>query len=247
MTTPSETKQLGYLVGEFGWNRDRAKLLLYIYGALLPLSLLACLLLVGIPLTVIVIWVVSRSVQRLRQRQPVLRLYEKGLIDNRTSQTRTIYYADIVRLYIAATATGFGQTFYAYTFRMKDGGTHKLGIEVANPKTVGHAVQEGMVSAHLPQYLATIQKGEVITFDHLQVNAQGIVLKRKQIDWLNFDRAELIAHKTGQKSRHVFLDLYERGDTSVSARYDRDRFPNLAVFISLAEALKGTRRVYQTN
>ncbi len=87
----AEEHQLGNLVGEFRWNKSRAKLLLYIWLFLLPIIALATFFITSEPVELgygiggiallICLYLVYRQTRKLKKKK-VLSVYEQGLIDS---------------------------------------------------------------------------------------------------------------------------------------------------------------------
>ncbi|MEM7065799.1 MAG: DUF6585 family protein [Cyanobacteria bacterium P01_B01_bin.77] len=229
----SPTAELGYSVGELGWNKKRAKFLITLWGVLLPLSLISALIIIGIPALVVNLWLVKRSFQRLRSSQPILTLYEKGLVDNRQSKAVVLHYADISKVYMAINDVS-GQRFYNYTVHTQTGECLKFGIELASIKQLGAAIQEGMLASQLQQHLADLENGESISFDNLCLSDKGLTLRNKKLSWKDFQYAGINTIKT-RKLTINYLDIYQKNQDSFWARFHRNKFPNLFLFFTLAE------------
>lgn len=238
MSAIAETisSQLGYAVGELGWNKQRAKFLLILWSAFLPISLFSVLLIVGLPAFLVNLWLVGRSFRRLRSSKTVIHLCEKGLLDTRGEPT-VLRYAQIAELYTGIDQAKVGPVFYRYGVKMQNGRQMQFGIEVANPKALGNALQEGMVIAQLPQRLSEVEKGAEIGFNRLSLSRHGLSLGKKQLTWSEFDQAKIVTLKGYKSSQSVFLDIYAKGQTHFWGRFQRDRFPNLALFFALVEQL----------
>ncbi|MBE9066212.1 hypothetical protein IQ260_06060 [Leptolyngbya cf. ectocarpi LEGE 11479] len=231
--TTAPTAELGYLIGELGWNKKRAKLLVTLWGTLLPLSLIAVLTIIGIPAFVAHLWFVQRSFQRLKSSQPILTLYEKGLVDNRQNKAVVLHYADIRKVYMAIN-TVMGQRFHDYTVHTQTGGCLKFGIEVASTNQLGEAIQEGMLASQLQRHLSDLENGESISFDNLCLSAKGLTLRNKQLSWQDFQYAKINTLKTSKFTVNC-LDIHQKNQDSFWARFHRNKFPNLFLFFALTE------------
>lgn len=231
MTSPIE--ELGYSVGELGWNKKRAKFLITLWGALLPLSLISALIIVGVPAFIVNLWLIQRSFQRLKSSQSIISLYEQGLVDNRQSKAVALHYADISKVYVAINDVS-GQRFYDYTVHTQTGECFKFGIELASTKQLGEAIQEGMLASQLQRHLSDLKNGESISFDHLCLSDKGLTLRNKQLSWQDFQYAGINTIKTRKLTANC-LDIYQKNQDSFWARFHRNKFPNLFLFLTLTE------------
>lgn len=231
MTSPAA--ELGYSVGDLGWNKKRAKFLMTLWGALLPLSLISALIIIGIPAFVINLWLINRSFRRLRSSQSIVSLYEKGLVDNRQNKAAVLHYADISKVYMAINDVS-GQRFYDYTVHTQTGECLKFGIELASTKQLGEAIQEGMLASQLQGHLLDLENGESISFDNLCLSAGGLKLRNKQLSWKDFQYAGINTIKTRKLTVNC-LDIYQKNQDSFWARFQRNKFPNLFLFFTLTE------------
>ena len=95
--------QLGSLLGEFGWNKRRAKAVLGIWIFMFFISLPMSLILLGLPCLILSIYFSYRSFQRLKGTKPVILLYQHGLIDCRKGAPEVIRYEEIKKLWFFST------------------------------------------------------------------------------------------------------------------------------------------------
>ncbi|MEM7062170.1 MAG: DUF6585 family protein [Cyanobacteria bacterium P01_B01_bin.77] len=237
----SHTAEMGHIIGEFGWNKKRAKLLLIIYGIIaLPISLMSCLFIVGFFSSPVVLWLIIRSICRLKSSRIIISLYEKGLIDNRNGDASPLFYRDISKIYVSPVSMG-GQTFYDYTVHTYDGSKPiKFSIEIANTKQFGEAIQEGILATQLQQHLIDLENGASIPFDRLSLSAEGLAFRKKKLDWQDFSHAEIKRNRVGKSVTH-WLEIYQKGQSRVWKNFERNRFPNLFLFFNLVDHLSQER------
>ncbi|MBE9070350.1 hypothetical protein IQ260_27275 [Leptolyngbya cf. ectocarpi LEGE 11479] len=228
--------ELGHVIGEFGWNKKRARFLLTLHGLLLPVTLIACLFLIGIPAFFLSLWLVIRSTRRLKSSQTIVSLYEKGLIDNRNDQSLLLLYRDISKIYTSIVSGG-GQTFYDYTVHTHSAKPSKFGIDIANPKQFGDAIWEGMLATQLQQHLTDLDNGASISFDRLNLSAKGLALPNQTLDWQDFGHAEIKRSKIGKRVTHR-LEIYQKDQSRLWATFERNQFPNLFLFFNLVERIR---------
>lgn len=228
----NDQEGLGRLLGEFGWNKSRAKTVLWMWIFLLLLSLFLSLLIIGLPILILSIYFINRSAQRLRSNQPVILLYEQGFVDRRQGGSIITHYKDVEQIYISATVIN-GVLNYIVTLQTQSGKTLKIDEHVANVDHLRVALEEQVLQHQFPEAIATYQKGNPISFKLLQVDQEGLTVGKKILPWGEFGSAEI-----KRISNNVYLTIYQKNSKKEWAFLSRDAFPNLALFFAVTHYLQ---------
>jgi hypothetical protein len=218
---------LGHLLGEFGWNKGRAKALLWLWIFLLFPSLLFSFVLIGIPGLILSIHFIRRSIIRLRATQPAFLVYEQGAIDQRQQPARVIRYEDIKNVYISAIVTN-GVLNYVVTLEPFKGEKIKIDEHVANIENLKTLLEEQIVRQQLPVAIAAYQQGQPITFDFIQITPAGISRRKNLLPWAEFESATI-----ERSYKSVYLTIRQKGNSESWGIEARDSFPNLGLFFAL--------------
>lgn len=136
--------QLGSLLGEFGWNKGRAKSVLVIWSFMFFISLPMSLILLGLPGLILSIYFSYRSFQRLKGTKPVILLYQQGLIDCRKGTPEIIRYEEIKKLFLSVVITN-GVLNYIVTLEAKNVGKIKIDEHVANVDRLRALLEEQLI------------------------------------------------------------------------------------------------------
>lgn len=231
---------LGQLLGEFNWHKPKAKRLFVVWCLMIPVSLFSWLFLIGIPATVLAIHFARRSWQRWRSPQPVVLLYEHGLIDQRKSESVIVFYTNVETLLVAIIRLG-GITGCLCTLQTKDGRKLQFDEHLAQIKDLSYILQEQMVREQLPNAIATYRQGLPIDFKHLAVAPDGLVMGKKHLSWYEFDSATVIQSRT-RKYIHTFIEIKQKGQQQFWARLDQKTFPNMALFFALLDRIQNLEK-----
>ena len=226
---------LGHLLGEFSWNKGRAKALLWLWGILLLPSLLFSFVIIGLPGLILSIYFIYRSFTRLRTKHPVIEVYEQGLIDRRKKDSQIIQYADVKALYIAVVVVN-GVMNYVLTLDLQNGQKLKIDEHVNNVDNLRRLLEEQIVQHQLPSTIAQYQQGTPIQFNNLQVTQSGLTLGKKTLPWSEFESAEI-----KRSGSIVSLNIRQKGNTKDWGSQPRDTFPNLALFFAIVNHIQGTQ------
>lgn len=224
---------LGHKLGEFSWNKGRAKGILWIWVFMLFPSLLFSLFLIGIPGLIASIYFIQRSVKRLRSTQPAIAVYQQGLVDNRQGQPQTIRYEQIKNIYLTVTVIN-GVFTYVITLELKNGQKLKIDEHVANINDLRILLEEKLVEQQLPDAIATYKEGNSINFNNLQVSQAGLSTGKKTLAWSELESADI-----QRSANSVYLKIRQKGNSSDWAAQPRDTFPNLGLFFALMNYAQG--------
>lgn len=224
---------LGHKLGEFSWNKGRAKGVLWIWIFLLFPSLLFSLFLIGLPGLILSIYFIYRSVKRLRAIEPAIVVYQQGLVDNRQAPSQTIRYEQIKNIYLAVKIIN-GVFTYLVTLQLKNGQKIQIDEHVANINDLRILLEEQLVKQQLPEAIATYQQGETISFNSLQVSQAGISTGKKTLPWAELESAEI-----QRISNNVYLKIRQKGNNSDWELQARDTFPNLGLFFAIVSYAQG--------
>ena len=218
---------LGHKLGEFGWNKGRAKGVLWIWIFLLLPSLLFSLFLIGLPGLILSIYFIYRSVKRLRSTQPAIAVYQQGLVDNRPGKPQTIRYEQVKNIYLAVKIIN-GVFNYLITLQLQSGQKIQIDEHVANINDLRMLLEEQLVKQQLPEAIATYQQGDSVNFNSLQVSQAGLSMNKKTLPWPELESAEI-----QRISNSVYLKIRQKGNNSDWGIQARDVFPNLGLFFAL--------------
>ncbi|MEB3339105.1 MAG: DUF6585 family protein [Leptolyngbyaceae bacterium] len=220
---------LGNLLGEFGWNKGRAKAVLWLWIFMLLPSLLFSLLIIGLPGLILSIYFIYRSLTRLRATQPVVVLYQQGLVDSRKGTPEIIPYEGIKNIYLSVKVIN-GVFTYLISLEKNTGQKINLDEHVANIDDLRKLLEDQIVKFQLPGAISTYQQGSPITFNLLQVTQAGLSMGKKMLPWSEFGTAEI-----QRVSNTVYLTIRQKDSNKEWGRQPRGSFPNLALFFEIVK------------
>jgi hypothetical protein len=231
--------QLGSLLGEFGWNKGRAKALLIAWSLMFFISLPTSLFLLGLPTLILSSYFSYRSFQRLKGTKPVILLYQQGLIDCRKGAPAVIRYEEIKNLYLSVVLRS-GILNYIVTLETQNVGKIKIDEHVANVERLRALLEEQLIQLHLPALIANYQQGNAIEFGQLTLTQEGLLAGKRRLPWSEFESANV-------QRRYKTVDLFIRQKGSQKDWFysPRDIFPNLALFLAFINYIASTQG--QTN
>jgi hypothetical protein len=229
------SEQLGSRLGEFGWNKGRAKFLLGAWIALFVISLPLALALIGLPGLILSIYFIYRSLKRLSGTKPVLLLYQQGLIDYRQGTPGVICYEDIKALFLSVVRTN-GVLNYVLTLETKNGRKTKIDEHVANVDHLRTVLEEQLVQHQLPAMIANYQQGNAIEFGRLTLTQAGLAAGKRRLPWSEFELADV-----QRRSQSVAFFIRQKGNQQDWFYSPRDDFPNLALFFALVNYITEAR------
>lgn len=235
----SLSSQLGCLLGEFNWDKPKAKRLFVLWSLMVLPSLISCLFLVGVPTTFLSIYFAHRSWQRWRSPHNVVLLYEHGLVDRRKSQPVTLSYADMDTLLIAVTRLA-KVTSHVYTVQTKDNRKVQFDDHLAQIKDLGYVLQQQITQQQLPEAIAAYNQGSAVTFNHLTVASSGIVVGKRHLSWQEFDSATVTQTRT-RKHIHMFIEIKQKESQKSWVLLDQKTFPNMSLFFALLDYIQSTK------
>ncbi|HEY9603874.1 MAG TPA: DUF6585 family protein [Allocoleopsis sp.] len=223
--------QLGCVLGEFGWNKGRAKALLIAWILVFFISLPA--LFMGAPL--LSIYIIYRSFKRLKGTKPVISLYQQGLIDCRKRTPKIIFYEDIKKLLLSVTSTN-GILNYLITLETQNLGKIKIDEHVANVDRLRALLEEQFIQIQLPALIANYQQGNAIKFGQLTITQEGLLAGKRVLPWSEFKSVDV---KRSYNS--VLLLIYQKNSKKEWCCFSRDYFPNLALFFAFINYMTATQ------
>jgi hypothetical protein len=219
--------QLGIVLGEFSWNKGRAKFLLGVWIFMFLISLPTALFLLGLPTLILSIYFIYRSFQRLKGTKPIILLYQQGLIDCRKGTPEVIRYDEIKNLFLSVVRTN-GVLNYLVTLETKNVGKIKIDEHVANVNRLRALLEEQLIQFQLPAIIANYQQGDAIEFGRLILTQEGLLAGSRILPWSEFDSADI-------QRRYKTVDFFirQKGNKNDWFYSPRDHFPNLGLFFAL--------------
>lgn len=232
-----EEYQLGRPTAEYGWNRGRAKLLLWMWGFLLFPALLSSLVIVGLPLLGLSIYIIVRSLRRLSAGK-VLFLYEHGFIDQRDrKQPKIISYDHIKSVRMATTKVRitlfWRMTLHVCMVDMRDGTQLKYTDDWQKIEQISALLQERVTAYQLPYAIATFNQGMPLEFGSLHLHQEGLSLGKKMLSWSELEQIELVPSRWGSYLSINSRDSYKGGKLRNWAWMSLGIVPNLQLFLTL--------------
>jgi hypothetical protein len=227
--------QLGNLLGEFGWNKSRAKALFIIWSLMIFISLPMSLLLLGLPCLILSIYFSYRSFQRLKRTKPVILLYQKGLIDCRKGTPDIVRYEEIKNLFLSVVITN-GVLNYIVTLETQNVGKIKIDEHVANVDRLRVVLEEQLIKLQLPTLMANYQQGNAIEFGQLTLTQEGLLAGSRMLPWSEFESAEV---KRSYKTVGFFI--CQKGSKKDWYYSPRNEFPNLGLFFAFINYITATQ------
>lgn len=218
--------QLGHLLGEFGWNKGRAKFLLGVWIFIFILSLPLSLALVGLPGLIVSGYFIYRSLQRLRGSEPVILVYQQGLVDRRQKSPDVISYKDIKNLLLSVVIIN-GVLNYIITLETQAGRKIKIDEHVAKVDQLRTLLEEQLVQAQLPAVIDAYKQGTPIAFDRLTLTQAGLAAGKRVLPWSEFESADI-----QRKANSVEFVIRQKDSKQDWFSAPRDAFPNLALFFA---------------
>ncbi len=227
--------QLGSLLGEFGWNKGRAKAVLGIWIFMFFISLPLSLIFVGLPGLILSIYFSYRSFQRLKGTNPVILVYQQGLIDCRKGTPAVIRFDEIKELFLSVVRTN-GVRNYIVTLETQNVGKLKIDEHVANIEGLKVLIEEQIIQIKLPALIANYRQGNAIEFGQLTLTQEGLLAGKRMLPWSEFESVDV---KRSYKS--VYLFIYQKGSKKEWCCFSRDYFPNLALFFAFINYITSTQ------
>lgn len=227
--------QLGSLLGEFGWNKGRAKAVLVIWSFMFFISLPMSLILLGLPGLILSIYFSYRSFQRLKGTKPVILLYQQGLIDCRKGTPEIIRYEEIKNLFLSVVITN-GVLNYIVTLETKNVGKIKIDEHVANVDRLRALLEEQLIQLQLPALIANYQQGNAIEFGQITLTQKGLLAGSRMLPWSEFESADV---KRSYKTLGFFI--CQKGSQKDWYYSTRDEFPNLGLFFAFINYITTTQ------
>lgn len=226
---------LGHLLGEFGWNKGRAKAVLWLWIILLIPSLICSLFLVGLIGLGFCVYFIQRSYRRLRATQPAIVVYEQGLVDQRQKTPQVVRYETIKNMFISVVVIN-GVLNYIVTLEQQDGQKLKVDEHVANVDHLRQLLEEQLVQQRLPGAIARFQAGDTLSFGNLQLSQSGLSIGKKTLPWPEFGSVEV-----KRSANMVGLVIHQKAGNQEWGYQARDTFPNLALFFALVSYIQGVQ------
>ena len=217
---------LGSLLGEFGWNKGRAKALLIVWLLMFFISLPTSLFLLGLPTLILSIYFSYRSLQRLKGTKPVISLYQQGLIDCRKGTPEIIPYEEIKNLFLSVVITN-GVLNYIVTLETQNVRKIKIDEHIANVDRLRALLEEQFITLQLPTLITNYQQGNAIKFGQLTLTQEGLLAGSRMLPWSEFESAEV---KRSYKTVGFFIS--QKGSKKDWYYSPRNEFPNLGLFFA---------------
>ncbi|HEY9622282.1 MAG TPA: DUF6585 family protein [Crinalium sp.] len=230
----NQSEQLGQIIGEFGWNKGRAKALLGVWIFLFIFSLPLSLALIGLPGLILSGYFIYRSFQRIKASKPVILICQNGLLDSRQGRTQTIYYSDIKNLFLSVVVTN-GVLNYIVTIELQTGQKIKIDEHVADVDRLRSLLEEQVVKVQLPGAIASYQQGNAIAFGNLVLTQEGLSSGKRTLPWSDFGSADI----QRRIKSSVELLVFQKSTNKVWFSAPRSSVPNLALFFTLLNYIGG--------
>lgn len=223
----SAPEQLGHLLGEFGWNKGRAKFLLGVWIFILILSLPLSLALVGLPGLIVSGYFIHRSLHRLRGTEPVILVYQQGLVDRRKGTPHVIGFEEIKNLFLSVVIIN-GVLNYIVTLETQTGQKIKIDEHVAKVDQLRTLLEEQIVQSQFSDMIDSYKQGNPIVFERLTLTQAGLSAGKRVLPWSEFESADV-----QRKANSVELVIRQKGGKQDWFTAPRDAFPNLALFFAI--------------
>ena len=235
MARLDDSGQLGSVLGEFGWNKGRAKALLVVWIVMFFISLPTSFLLFGLPCLILSIYFIYRSFQRLKGTKPVIVLHQQGLIDYRKGTPEVIRYVAIKKIFVSVVSRN-GILNYLLTLETQNVGKIKIDEHVANVDRLRVLLEEQLIQLQLPALIANYQQGKAIEFGHLTLSQEGLLAGSRMLPWSEFELADV-------QRRYKTVDFFIRQKGSQKDWFysPRDTFPNLGLFFAFINYITATQ------
>jgi hypothetical protein len=227
----NNTVQLGHSLGEFGWNKGRAKALLGVWLLLLVICLPLSLVLIGLPGFIASAYFVYRSLRRLKDTKPVIILYQDGLVDCRQGQPVITRYQDITNLFLSVVVRQ-GILNYVVTLETHNKKKIKIDEHVADISHLRTLLEEQLVQLQLPNAIASYRQGQPLKFGPLTLTQEGLSVGKRMLPWTEFEAADV-----QRRGNYVVFFIRQKDHKNDWYTTSRDIFPNLALFFALVSSL----------
>jgi hypothetical protein len=114
-------------------------------------------------------------------------LYDEGFALNRRQGLQALRWNQIASVKQAVTKHYYNgiytHTSHIYTVETKDKTRIQLNDQLAKVEDLGQAVQHGASNALFPEYVATLNSGQRLTFGPLSLDAQKLYSGNKELPW----------------------------------------------------------------
>lgn len=179
----------GECIAAFGWDRQRARTLLWVHGPLALLHLPLAFVIIGLPGFLLFGWFALRSFRRLRHRKPVFELYENGFVDRRQG---------LVRRYRYDALAGFSliDVLWRFPFPLSFLRVENIGLvarierrhfvvneHVENIRACIALMQQGALRQRLAHAREVIDSGGQLRFGHLVMSPAGLHAGKRALGW----------------------------------------------------------------
>lgn len=232
LTIPED---LGHAIGEFGWNKGRAKFLVGAWIFIFLISLPIALFLIGLPGLIASIYFIQRSLKRLRSKEPVILVYQHGLVDRRQKTADIIRYEEIKNLLLSVVVIN-GVLNYVVTLETQTGRKIKIDEHVANVDHLRTLLEEQLLQLQLPATIAAYLQGTPIVFGNLTLTQAGLSAGKRTLLWSEFDSADV-----QRQYKSVEFIIRQKGSQKNWFTAPRDTFPNLALFFALVNSIRAAQ------
>ncbi|WP_416670635.1 DUF6585 family protein [Egbenema bharatensis] len=237
----AQQHHLGQLVSTHSWHKRSNRNLLILVILFFPFVLIGSVMFLGIPLF-ISLYLLIRQIRRLTTSKQVIYLFEHGLIDHRHRQPTVIRYSDVDTLQFAIEQLRASYR-EEYSIKTQQGKTWQVFHTVDGIRTIGDVLQQKVLEAQLPRAIAQLRQGELIKFQKVQLSHQGIHRGRRFLSWSEVEQIgiQTVQLRKGQRTSYFSrLCIWKKDQSRLWDYFLRNRFPNLALFLTLANvAQKG--------
>ncbi|MCZ0983042.1 hypothetical protein O1L60_39895 [Streptomyces diastatochromogenes] len=170
---------------------------------------------------------------RPRQPQVWVAWYEHGAlwhVDRQETQVCTWdEIASVTRQDVKVTNGVTSATTHRLTIRSRQGGAIVVGDEFRGMVPFAEGLVDAFSRARVPRDAARLEAGERIDFGMVDINISGIGQGGRRIGW---QQVEQVGVKQGR------VEIRRRGDRKPWMTVPAPGFPNLPVFLTLADALR---------
>lgn len=243
----AQQHQLGQLVRGYGWNQRLYRGYQSVLWISLVFIIISMIFLVGFLFLIFWVgyaWVVFR---RSTNRQPQVLCYEHGFIDRQ--KMRVVRYDEIATIqmsqveYLHAynrTGGNIANMRLDCVLKTKQGKKLKFQQYIENVVELGNFLQQQALSFQLNDSIDRFNQGETISFDSFKMSSHGIHQGKNLLSWDKVDSAEIKSVKTHNGS-YIAVIVRESGqnDNEYWAYRERNWFPNLLLFLTLIQSLRG--------
>lgn len=237
--TLAKRYELGALISTHGWYRPIYRNALFLLLFFFPFALLMAALIIGIPILILMIVFLIIVIRRLTTSRQIFFVYEQGIIDRRKSPAQVVKYSEVAELWCSSRVDVAFVRVQREEYKVKtlDGKVYSFIQTIHGIREVGDYLQHQVLQHQFSRAIAQLDQDAMLQFGKLKLSRSGLHQGKKVLPWAELATVDIESVISG-RNRFVSLVIRQQGAKYAWASYPRDRFPNIALLMALAEQMR---------